>query len=546
MRAVIRGYVAAFIPLLSGATLLGQSDTVTIIHVNDTHSKLAPIGPRTAGLEGKLGGIARAATVIRTLVASNPNPVFLHAGDVSTGDIFYNAYFGVPEYRILSSLGCKAMAVGNHEWDLTPVALLRALDTAFVGGGQFPLLSANTILKDPAAQPLNKYIRSYTIEKAGAARIGIFGLTTPETNLLSSPSPAVIDTNIRPVAAAMVETLMVKGCNYIILLSHLGIFYDQMIGSMVSGINAIVGGHDHLAMVEPMAVVNPTGDTTWIVQANSSYLSVGRLRLARRAGKVHLLDYALIPVDSTTAKEPTVDGIVTGLTADIEKKHGNILSHEIGFSTGFFKETADSLMYPGHHDTPIGNLVTDAFRALVGTEIAIEAGGSTAEPIYPGPLVADDAFRVVGYGFNTVNGLGYHLVRVDMVGAVLRQCLEFGLSKIDLTDEYFLQCSGMKYEYNPNAPAGQRLGSVTVGGVPLDPGTVYSVAANYFSKLFLDILGMPYSNYHEYAGDTTEFKALTQYVMQRGTISPSPLGRILSSVKEESGAVNRRKSSCGE
>ena len=538
-RSVLALAVAAFAAVSSWA----QTDTVTIIHVNDTHSTLSPISPRGSSLDGKRGGIARAATVIGALRATNPKALFLHAGDLSVGDIFYNVFFGVPEFRILQSLGCRGMAVGNHEWDLTPAALLQSLDSAFVNDGQFPLLSANTILEAPAVQPLKKYIQSYTIEEAGGTRVGIFGLTTPEANVLSSPSPAVIDTNIGRVTAAMVETLKVRGCSLIIALSHLGLHADQMIAAEVPGISAIVGGHDHYGLQSPIHVVNRrTGDTTWIVQANSFYLHVGALRLVRRQSRVHLLDYSLIAIDSTVEKEPATEGLVASLVDEIESRYGPFFTRQIAASSGFFGEVADSLTYAGHHDTPVGNLVSDAFRAMTGTTVSFEAGGSTAQPIVSGPIVADDLFRVVGYGFNMDNGLGYHLVRLDMAGGSLMQGLEFGLSGIELSDEYFLQVSGLKYSYNPHAPVGSRLGAVTIAGSPIDPDRVYSVSANYFAKVYLDYLGIPYTNFHEYRGDTTEFKALTEYVRHLGTISPSSGNRIFSTPDEGSGGERPKKS----
>src|SRR5476651_2309509 len=117
-----------------------QTDTITILHINDSHSGLLPSGPRTADLKGTHGGIARAASVIGLTKMTEKNVLTLHAGDFSVGDIFYNAYFGVPELRILSGLGLDAMTVGNHEFDLTPATLKQVLDTAFAAGGAFPLL----------------------------------------------------------------------------------------------------------------------------------------------------------------------------------------------------------------------------------------------------------------------------------------------------------------------------------------------------------------------------------------------------------------------
>ena len=518
----MKRYIDLLLPLslaiASPMVYCGDADTLTIIHVNDTHSHLAPGGPRNAALEGTLGGIARVATIVRELERTSPNPWFLHAGDLSIGDMFYNTYFGVPEYRILQSLGCKAMAVGNHEWDLGPAALDSALSRAFSGGEGFPLLSANTVLDDPGVRGLKKYIRSFTTGMAGGRRVGVFGLTTPETNLFSNPAPALVDTPFK-YAAAMVDTLRARGCSAIICLSHLGLLLDRRLASAVPGINVVIGGHDHYAIGTPEVV--PSGpDTTWIFQAGGNYYDVGVVQLLIGGGHVRLIASRLIPVDSSVPKDVEVDGTVASLIRGVESKYGPVFSKQIATSGGFFSEVAESLMQKTHCETPVGRLVTDAFRDLTGTEIAIEPGGSTAEPLYPGPVVADDCFRVIGYGFNTGDGLGYPLVRFDIAGRGLVQGIEMGLSDIESNDEYFLQSSGLMYTYDPARPSGERFVSATVGGKPLRLNREYSVTANYFVKLFLDRLGIPYTNCRVYGGDTTEFMALTRYVSKAKTLAP--------------------------
>jgi 5'-nucleotidase len=456
----------------------------------------------------------------------------LHGGDFFIGDLFFNFYFGVPELQLMQALGFDAMAVGNHEFDLTPAILDTALRNAFPSGG-FPLLSANLILDDPGVQGLKDYIFPHTIKQMGNIKVGIFGMTTPETNILSQPWPAEIDENIVEIAAAMVDTLNSYNCDVILCLSHLGLLLETAVASNVPGIDAIIGGHDHYLLETPEAVVTPIGDTTWIVQAKAFYLYMGKLRLVVSSTDARLLDYQAIPLDSSIPEEPTTAATVNTLIAGIEAQIGPVYSQQITYAAEFFEEEADSLLYVGYRDTPIGNLVTDAFRAVTGTDIAIEVCGSTAQPLYQGPIVAADAFRVVGYGFNEENGLGYHLSRFDMLGADLIAGLEFGLSTIEVNDEFFIQSSGLTYVYNAGQPPNSRLVSAHVNNVPLDPTATYSITTNEFVPLFLDFLQISYSNPYTFTGDTTEFQVLTQYISQFDTIRPQPRSRILSPVDED-------------
>ena len=521
-------------------TLRAQVDTVTILHLNDTHSTLASIGPRDAQLKGSLGGIARAASIIGMTKLEEPNTLLLHAGDLFIGDMFFNQYFGVPEFQILLALGCDAMAVGNHEFDLTPATLKMALDTSFTEGS-FPLLSANTILDSAAVQGLKQYILPYVIKQAGNVKVGIFGLTTPATNVLSLPSPAVVDSDFVGIAAAYVDTLVNQNCDVIICLSHLGLMYDQLLASYVPGIHAIVGGHDHYALESPIAVQNPLGDTTWIVQANAFYLNVGKLRLTVQDTIVRLLDYALIPIDDTVPEEPTIAATVDMLIQGIEGVYGPAYTQQLTYAAEYFEEVEDSLMELGYRDTPVGNLVTDAFRALTKTDVAIEVGGSTAQPLYQGPIVGADVFRMVGYGFNTDNGLGYRMATLTMTGEALMMGLEFGLSTIGENDEFLVQASGLTYWYAPSRPHPDEIGDtlwnrllyVEIGGQPIDPVKEYTVTANEFVPAFMDYLGIPYSNLHVMT-DTTEYQAVVWYLADKDTIRPAVRNRVLSPVEQVS------------
>ncbi len=507
----------------------GQNRTITLLHLNDTHSNLSPLGPRTANLEGTVGGIARAATVIEATRLLDKDALVLHAGDVFIGDIFFNTTFGVPEFKILNGLGVDAMAVGNHEFDLGPSTLLSSLDQAFHGNG-FPLLSANTVLDAPEVQPLEKYIFPYTVKTVNGVKIGIFGLTTPLTNMISQPSPAFIDTNFIPIAAQMVQKLKGLNCSVIILLSHLGFNYDQLVASYVPGIDFIIGGHDHYVFRHPVPVVNPSGDTTYIMQAGAFYEYIGKLKFTVRHGKARIVDYDLIHLNRWIPQDPLIAMKVKALEKQIEAVYGPMFSKKIACATADFPEIADSLLNPGYHDTPAGNLVTDAFRAYTGTDVAITVGGSLAEPLHHGPLVGDDIFRLVGYGFNTDNGLGFRLATFKITGLNLIIGLEFGLSSIELDDENFIQVSGMSYAYAVDQPAGSRVVGVKIGGEDIDFTKTYTVTTNEFLLMVLKdyvgpLTGLTVEDPQVLTG-VAEYSVVEGYVEALGTISPSIEGRV--------------------
>ncbi|MBD3288022.1 hypothetical protein GF337_04395 [candidate division KSB1 bacterium] len=129
--------------VLMFASLYGQSEVLTIIHINDTHSHLTPWGPKDASNVGTYGGFARIASVIGSIKAATPNPITLHAGDVFGGDLMFNNFYGVPEFQIMAALGFDAMTIGNHEFNYYPTTLVESLQSAGFPG-LFPLLSSES------------------------------------------------------------------------------------------------------------------------------------------------------------------------------------------------------------------------------------------------------------------------------------------------------------------------------------------------------------------------------------------------------------------
>ena len=301
------------------------------------------------------------------------------------------------------------------------------------------------------------------------------------------------------------------------------------VASMVPGIDIIIGGHDHYKYTSPIPVPNPLNGTTWIAQAGSNYMYVGKMRInVDAAGSVSLLDYSLISLDENVPEEPTVKAMVNGLITDIETFYSTpFFTQPFGYADAFHKEEALNLSALGAHDTPIGNLVTDAFRTLTGTNVAIHAGGSTALPLWEGPFTLGDIFRINGYGFNTVNTLGFQLATFNMTGEALWMGLEFGLSQIESNDEYFIQVSGLEYKYDATKPAGGRVVSVLINGQPVNPTTVYSITASEMVLAILDYTQIPYSNPNILVG-VTEFEAVVNQVMALNNfLHPKEIGRII-------------------
>ncbi|HTY59199.1 MAG TPA: 5'-nucleotidase C-terminal domain-containing protein [Bacteroidota bacterium] len=500
--------------VLCASLALSGGTTITIVHVNDTHSHIDAFGPKDFHLNGTIGGIAKAAYIFGSIRATESNVVLLHGGDAFVGDFFYNKYFGIPELQLMSSLGFDAMAVGNHEFDLTADMLAFSLANA---NPSFKLLSANLVMGAYGqASGLVNYIQPSIMIERGV-KIGIFGLTVWD-NPTTTPGPMTI---VEPgaIAAQTVADLRAQGAVVVICLSHMGFLHDKEIAAAVPGIDVIVGAHDHYLFQKPVRV-----QQTLILQAGAFYQNVGELKLHVDGKKITLVDYRIIPVDRRVPAVPEIQAVVNGLKPDIEAQFGNVYHNVVGFAA-----CDQELLYDESsqiRDTPMGDLVTDAMREKGKTQLGFSAIGLINEKIYAGPIVGADVFRSFPYGFDPATGLGLKLVRVKATGLSLIVGLESALSFLGINEDYFPQISGMTFKYDGKKPAGSRVivSSMRVGGKPFDPTAVYTMTIDEGLFPLLGMLGVDASLID--VMPDYEYVVVKDFIHHRGVIAYRPEGRI--------------------
>lgn len=290
--SLIRVLAGSFLTLALLLSCVGAPQTVpstrndttplslSIFHVNDTHAKLessltefrVDISPELKAKRTfvELGGFARLWAAVDALRAERPNSFFLHAGDVFQGTLYFTEFKGKADGDFLNAMGLDAMVIGNHEFDKGPSVL-----ADFIKDAQFPVLACNVDLS--AESSLKDSIKPYVIKEVAGAKVAIVGIANPDTANISSPGPTV--QFLDPVSSLekVVKELEAKGINKIVVLSHGGYELDKTMGSTVSGVDVIVGGHSHFVLGPvadfglksqgdyPTVVSGPAGDPVLVV-----------------------------------------------------------------------------------------------------------------------------------------------------------------------------------------------------------------------------------------------------------------------------------------
>ena len=236
---------------------------LTLLHINDHHSNLAE---RSKTLRLKTGaaettraevkvtaaGFPRVKAAIDALAAqAGPNVLKLHAGDATTGTLYFNraGAAGEPDAALMNTVCFDAFTLGNHEFDKGDSGLKSFLDFLRSGACQTPVLSANVQFGAGSALNASRapgYVLPSTVVQRSGERIGIVGLTVAaKTKASSSPDP---DTNFEDEATAAqreIDKLKAAGVNKIIVMSHIGYEYDQQVIAKLSGADVVVGGDSH-------------------------------------------------------------------------------------------------------------------------------------------------------------------------------------------------------------------------------------------------------------------------------------------------------------
>ena len=259
--------------LVSIASAQDESFELTIMHTNDVHGHHEP------QRDGN-GGAARQATVVQQIRAEGGNHLLLDGGDRFTGTLFHVQHRGQDSVQIMNAIGYDAMALGNHEFDDGSEVL-----AAFVTGLNFPALSANV---DFSEEPvLAGLIEPSVILEVGDQSIGIIGLVTPETDILSLPSKALVfEYDLIGVTQEQVDILSAEGVNKIILVTHIGYNADLEVAQGVSGVDVVVGGHTNTFLSNtysgargeyPTVTESASGEPVLVVQASTKTVYLGRL-----------------------------------------------------------------------------------------------------------------------------------------------------------------------------------------------------------------------------------------------------------------------------
>lgn len=248
-----------------------HAQRLVIVHLNDTHSHL---DPERSGPDKGLGGVVERAAYLDSLrnAVGRDRVLLLHGGDWDQGTPYFTRLEGNLEISLIDALGYDCLTLGNHEFDNGIEDLTRRLRNV-----KAKVVCANY---DFSPFELGRYVKPYAVVRRGGMKIGIIGMLTDISSVVSRATADRIPRIEDEVATINGWASFLKGkkhCDMVIVLSHMGYSEDVDAAAGLHDVDIIIGGHSHTYLNDFTYVDDADGKALPVIQDGQWGRTIGRI-----------------------------------------------------------------------------------------------------------------------------------------------------------------------------------------------------------------------------------------------------------------------------
>lgn len=469
---------------------------IRILHTQEHHGQALPVRGGNPPLD--YGGLAARATLIaqqRADAQKNRLGVLLvDSGDILVGTPLSTVFRGEPNILAMNAMGYDLIVPGNHEFDFEP---REQRYKKLVKLARFPFVAANIegfehlgiLWPQPA----------FLIKRFGKIRVGVIGITHPNTPNSSSPPKGVIFSDAVSAVRRVLEQHRAEADIWV-AVTHQENPRDFELLRSVLELDVIIGGHtygfrgivtrdalDALGNVaelipdQPTEIEHPNG--IFVRAGEGPFLgrlgtTLGQLDLfidpkTKKITKALAKNLLILPATEhnleanipVVAPDPQIEALLRPYLDELAVRVKEVIAR----STVDLEGRRELVR---RQETNLGNLITDIYRERFGTDIAFQNGGGIRASIPAGAITIEHILTVLPFA-NTLTT--FHIKGSDLLLA-----LENSVSQVEQGSGRFLQVSGLCFGFDRTKPVGERVLKVFVGRQPLDLEATYSIAAPSF------------------------------------------------------------------
>ena len=458
---------------------------------------------------GRVGGFAHLSTLVKKMKSSRPGALLLDGGDTWQGSGTALWTKGQDMVDACLELGVDVMTA---HWEMTLGAerVQEIIEKDFKNKVSFLAQNIKTNdFGDPVFAP-------YILREMNGVSVAIIGQAFPYTPI-ANPRYLVPDWTFgiqEENLQIVVNEVLSKGAQVVVLLSHNGMDVDLKLASRVTGIDAILGGHTHDGVPGAIPIRNSKG-VTLVTNAGSNSKFLGVLDFEVKQGKIVDFRYKLMPIFADLIPaDPQMNQVIDRVRAPFEAK----LSQPLAVTEGL-------LYRRGNFNGSFDQLILDGLMTMKDTEIAFSPGFRWGTSLLPGQTIRMENLldqTAITYPYTTVN---------MMTGEMIKTILEDVADNLFNPDPYYQQggdmvrVGGLQYAIDPTAAAGKRISEMRLKNQLIEAQKTYKVAG-----------WAPVSEEAMKLGGEPIWDVLTSYLKDIKTVKARPLNMpIIKGIKNNPG-----------
>lgn len=423
-------------------------------------------------------------------------------GILSQGDFSFGGYMGTASkglyiIRLMNAVGYDAVCLGNHEFDMG-IPHLRLMDSLLLA----PMLSCN-FRSSLTGQGM---MLPFVIRRFGNRKVALVGVTTPST--ISSASPVHFQNdngryiyNFNPNGLASnvqqwIDAARSAGADYVVLMCHLGDEEGEQTTTwlipQLEGVDAVLDGHDH-HVIRQRILHDRRGNAVPLSSTGTQFQYIGVLTIPQQGGEITTRLLLTDSLQNNGCVNPAVRDTLAAIT-----RENDLLGNRTVAKNAYYLEAYDrtrDLRVVRLRETNLGNLVADAFRQVLKTDIGWVNGGAIRDNLSAPAITRNDLLAVLPF-------LNKACI-AEVSGQEIVDALETAVKGWPLADGGFPQVSGLKFKFDTTVAStvvidsngvfervsgGRRVSDVRVlrNGVyePIDPAARYTVGSSDYVLLF--------------------------------------------------------------
>lgn len=485
------GIIFLFISLNKNTTI-SAPEKIIILHTNDVHCQIDQKKNKDE-IVTNIGyaGVLAYKKEMENLHGIN-NVTLVDAGDAIQGGPIGTLSKGEYIVDIMNYVGYDIACPGNHEFDYGMENFLKlSTETS----------KANYICCNFRDLEGNPILSPYTLIKYGDLTIAYLGINTPESFTKSSPiyfqdengnyiydfAQGEKGQTLYKTVQKYVDEAIKEGANYVVAIGHLGdegaseYWSSKSLIKNTYGIDIFIDGHSHEVYSEILK--NKKGKNVLLAQTGTKLQNLGKITINTKNKKI-TSEF----ISNYKAQDEDAVNYIEG----IKNKFSDVLQEVIAKSSVTLT-TLDPTTHKRairNSETNLGDFCADAYRAMVGADIAFANGGGIRADIEEGNITYEEIINV--------HPFGNEICMIETTGQDILDALEIGACEYPIENGGFLQVSGLSYTIDPSIPSsvvfnerGQfvkvdgkyRVTEIIVGNEPLVLNKTYTLAShNYMIK----------------------------------------------------------------